>query len=118
MLDPGAPRVRHGYRQRSRRHPAAVDKPWRRGRQRFMRTLALAFAVALALSAVAAPAGAQVTIDVDPTADAHPISPLIYGMNFPSDQQIGDARVAVGRWGGNSVTRYNYQTDVHNTAAD
>jgi MYXO-CTERM domain-containing protein len=67
---------------------------------------------------IGATARAQVTVAVDPTADVHPISPLIYGMNFPSDAQIDGARLAVARWGGNSTTRYNYLGDVHNTAFD
>jgi Glycoside hydrolase family 44 len=57
-------------------------------------------------------------VAVDPTADAHPVSPLIFGINFPSDAQIDAARLTVGRWGGNGTTRYNYQTDVHNSAFD
>jgi MYXO-CTERM domain-containing protein len=83
-----------------------------------MRRAPLAFPCALALLALSAPAGAQVTVAVDPSADAHVISPLIYGMNFPSDQQLSGAKVTAARWGGNSTTRYNYQIDVQNTAAD
>jgi MYXO-CTERM domain-containing protein len=71
-----------------------------------------------AFLAVAGAARAQVTVAVDPTADVHPISPLIYGVNFPSDDQIDAAKLTVGRWGGNATTRYNYQDDVQNTAFD
>jgi hypothetical protein len=41
--------------------------------------IASAFFVALAIGARA---NAQATVAVDPSADAHPISPLIYGANF------------------------------------
>ncbi|MEP7120733.1 MAG: glycoside hydrolase family 44 protein [Byssovorax sp.] len=83
----------------------------------------LAFTLPAALSALAlslsiSVARADVTVAVDPAASAHPISPLIYGVNFPTDAQIDAAHLTVGRWGGNSVTRYNYENDTGNTAAD
>jgi MYXO-CTERM domain-containing protein len=80
-------------------------------------TLRAALAFALA-STLASPALAQVEVAIDPAADQRAISPLIYGLNFPSDAQLAEGRVTVGRWGGNSVTRYNYLIDVGNTAAD
>jgi hypothetical protein len=83
-----------------------------------MRRLAFALPVALALCALAPLALADVTVAVDPAANAHPISPMIYGVNFPSDAQIDGGRLTVGRWGGNAVTRYNYENDTRNTAAD
>ncbi len=83
-----------------------------------MRRLVFAVPTALGLLALTPSARAEVTIAVDPAANAHPISPLIYGMNFPSSKQIEGGRLTVGRWGGNSVTRYNYETDTQNTAAD
>jgi hypothetical protein len=83
-----------------------------------MRRCAFAFSTALGILAFAPLARADVTVAVDPAANAHPISPLIYGLNFPSAQQIDDAHLTVGRWGGNSVTRYNYEIDTGNTAAD
>ncbi len=86
-----------------------------------MRRLTFAVPTALGLLgllALAPSARADITIAVDPAANAHPISPLIYGVNFPSSQQIDGGRLTVGRWGGNAVTRYNYETDTSNTAAD
>lgn len=36
------------------------------------------------------------------------ISPLIYGINFPTDASyIADLGVTLSRWGGNAVTAYN-----------
>jgi Glycoside hydrolase family 44 len=74
--------------------------------------------LALALLALACPARADVTVAVDPAANAHLISPRIYGLNFPSDAQIDAGKIAVGRWGGNSTSRYNYAIDTTNTAFD
>lgn len=74
--------------------------------------------LAAALLAFSPSALAQVKVTVDPSADAHPISPLIYGLNFPDDAQLDLGKITVGRWGGNAVTRYNYEIDVRNTASD
>jgi hypothetical protein len=46
------------------------------------------------------------------------ISPLVYGMNFGSAAQANRVRWPVRRWGGNSVTRYSWELDTHNTARD
>jgi hypothetical protein len=46
------------------------------------------------------------------------IDPMIYGVNFGSDAQHADLRYPLRRWGGNSTTRYNWQSDSHNTAFD
>jgi len=79
----------------------------------------LSAAIALAaLSTLTGRAAAQVTVEVDPSADARPISPLVFGINFPSDAQIDAGGLTIGRWGGNAVTRYNYEIDTGNTAAD
>lgn len=82
-----------------------------------MRSLVACFSAALALAA-ASPALAQVSVAVDPGADLRVISPLIYGLNFPSDAHVAEGRITVARWGGNGTTRYNYEIDVHNSAAD
>lgn len=83
-----------------------------------MRRFAFSLPLALSLATLAAPAAAQITVAVDPTADAHAISPLIYGANFPSDAQIAAGRLTLGRWGGNTTSRYNYEIDVWNTGFD
>lgn len=77
------------------------------------RLLLAAAALTLSPSALA-----QVKVTVDPSADVHAISPLIYGLNFPSEEQLDLGNITIGRWGGNSVTRYNYEIDTFNTAAD
>lgn len=76
-------------------------------------------AIWLVLTVLAATrAEAQVTVSVDPGADVHPISPLIYGVNFPSAAQLSEGHLAYARWGGNSTSRYNYQLDLQNTGSD
>jgi hypothetical protein len=63
-------------------------------------------------------AAATITVTVDPGADRHPISPLIYGVNFGDDSQAARMRWPVRRWGGNATTRYSWQDDVSNHASD
>ncbi|MBK8258250.1 MAG: glycoside hydrolase family 44 protein [Polyangiaceae bacterium] len=73
-------------------------------------------AASISFSALAA--NAQVAVTVDASSNAHPISSAIYGLNFPSETQVTLANITAARWGGNSVTRYNYEIDVFNTGAD
>jgi hypothetical protein len=72
----------------------------------------------LGLAAAARVRAADVTVAVDPNADRRAISPLIYGANFGSTAQANRLRWPVRRWGGNSVTRYSWELDTHNTASD
>jgi hypothetical protein len=47
------------------------------------------------------------------------ISPLIYGVNFPTDANyIKTIGVTVSRWGGNAVTAYNPNGDFTNAGND
>jgi hypothetical protein len=62
--------------------------------------------------------GAGPTLSIDTTLGRHIISDDIYGMNYADEQLAADLRLPVRRWGGNSTTRYNWQTDVHNTGSD
>lgn len=75
-------------------------------------------AVPLAVLLGSASAYARTSVGVDPGADAHPISPNICGMNFPDAARIDAGGITVARCGGNGTTRYNYQIDATNTAAD
>jgi hypothetical protein len=63
-------------------------------------------------------AEADVSLSVDLTAPTHPISPLVYGMNFADEALAKELRLPVRRWGGNATTRYNYRLDTTNRAAD
>lgn len=64
---------------------------------------------------VSNPAG---MILVDAAANHHPISPLIYGLASATAAQLSDLNATVNRWGGNNTTRYNWQLNADNRAAD
>lgn len=81
----------------------------------FLAIAALALAAAPGRDASAATGPA---LSIDPGAEQHAISPLIYGMNFADAGLAQDVRLPVDRWGGNSTTRYNWKLDVHNTGSD
>jgi hypothetical protein len=68
-------------------------------------------------SAEAVPAR-HVTVSVLASGAGTPISPLIYGMNFPDAAVARAARVTVVRFGGNSTSRYNYKNRIYNTGSD
>jgi hypothetical protein len=57
-------------------------------------------------------------LSVNAGANRHAISPYIYGMNFADETLAADLNLPVRRWGGNSTTRYNWQTNVQNTGSD
>ena len=61
---------------------------------------------------------AAVTVSVDAGANRHPISPQIYGTAFATSNQLADLNFTMNRSGGNSETRYNWQINAHNLAAD
>jgi hypothetical protein len=61
---------------------------------------------------------AAVAVTVDPALDRRPISDLVYGVNFASPAQLAAIGYPLNRWGGNRTTRYNWQLDVDNSAAD
>jgi hypothetical protein len=63
-------------------------------------------------------AAAAIMVTVDPGVNRHPISPLIYGVNFGDDAQAARLRWPVRRWGGNGTTRYSWQDDTSNHASD
>ena len=86
--------------------------------------LLLVLAAAPAIHAAApagraeAPEGGAVAVAVDTSSNVHAFSPLIFGVAFGDAARNAAIGYTVRRWGGNSVTRYNWQVDVHNTAFD
>ena len=60
----------------------------------------------------------SVTIAIDASANRHPISPLIYGTAYASTAQLLDLNAPLNRYGGNPTTRYNWQLNADNRAAD
>ncbi|MEP7042098.1 MAG: glycoside hydrolase family 44 protein [Dokdonella sp.] len=81
--------------------------------------LALALVVGDAMAAESArPRGSAIAISVDASNLGRPLSPLIFGVAFGDAARNAQIGYTLQRWGGNSVTRYNWQVDVHNTAND
>lgn len=80
--------------------------------------LLLVVLAAAAPAAAAAAAAAGTAVSIDFNARGRPISPLIFGVSFGDAARNAQIGYTLDRWGGNSVTRYNWQADIHNTAAD
>lgn len=57
-------------------------------------------------------------VTIDANADRHPISPLIYGTNFATAEQLEELNAPLNRRGGNATTRYNWQANATNHASD
>src|SRR6266852_1068441 len=74
--------------------------------------------IVLFLSAALHAQNAAVTINVDAAANRHPIDPNIYGMAFASAADLADLNCPLNRSGGNAETRYNWQANASNRAAD
>jgi glycosyl hydrolase family 44 len=72
----------------------------------------------LLVLAAAPAAHAAVAVVVDPSAGVRPLSPLIFGVAFGDPARNAAVGYPLVRWGGNSVTRYNWQVDVHSSAMD
>lgn len=64
------------------------------------------------------PVGAAVTVSIDTALDRRAVSPEIFGVNFGTAAQAAALRWPVRRWGGNSVTRYNWRNDTSNKGMD
>ncbi len=64
------------------------------------------------------PPGQAPRLRVDAQTARHPISPLIYGMNFADETLASELHLPLNRWGGNATTRYNYLFDTSNHAFD
>ncbi len=62
--------------------------------------------------------GAGPTLSIDVNAGGHTISDDIYGMNYADENLAAELRLPVRRWGGNSATRYNWRTNMHNVGSD
>ncbi len=68
---------------------------------------------------VAATPTTDVSVTVNTLVDRHPISPYIYGANFPpSESYIAAGGVTLSRWGGNNSSRYNWKLNAKNDDAD
>ncbi len=74
--------------------------------------------IGLTTPSARADAVAGPTLSVDLTANRHPISPDIYGMNFADEALAKELKLPVRRWGGNATTRYNFAYDETNRGSD
>jgi hypothetical protein len=70
------------------------------------------------LAAPATAAGPALTVDAGN--QTHAISPLIYGMNayYLDTASATTANTSIARWGGDDISRYNFQTNTTNSASD
>src|SRR5215831_2351204 len=59
-----------------------------------------------------------VTIGVDAAAGRHAIDPNIYGTAWADTATLTDLNIPLNREGGNTATRYNWQQNASNHAAD
>ncbi len=73
---------------------------------------------AILLAVVAASAQTRTHITVDASANQHPISPLIYGVNFATPHQIQDAGFTLNRAGGDSASMFNWQLNARSSGRD
>ncbi len=64
------------------------------------------------------PPPSGLSLSVNAATGNHAISPYIYGMNFANESLAAELSLPVDRWGGNAVTRYNWQYDTSNRASD
>jgi hypothetical protein len=64
------------------------------------------------------PPGVGPDLSVDASAGRRAISEAIYGMNYADESLAAELSLPVRRWGGNSTTRYNWQTNMHNVGSD
>jgi len=61
---------------------------------------------------------AATTVSVDAKANQHPISPMIYGIAFPTTDDLKATGFTMNREGGNGSSTYNWQIDATNHAND
>ncbi|MFO1477976.1 MAG: glycoside hydrolase family 44 protein [Verrucomicrobiota bacterium] len=69
-------------------------------------------------AAVTVTGATAANISVDGHGNRHAISPMIYGVAFATPSQLSGLNFTLNRSGGNSETRYNWQLNAHNHAAD
>jgi hypothetical protein len=63
----------------------------------------------------------NVSVQIDTTQNRRAVNPDIYGVNYeeiPPEDVSSFTQYPVVRWGGNAATRYNWEANVQNHAAD
>src|SRR5881227_2616778 len=84
--------------------------------KRYACATAALFTIALCGAALAQ--NAAVTVNVDANANRHAISPYVYGIAYGSTANLTDLNAPLNRYGGNNTSRYNWQQNADNRAAD
>ena len=74
----------------------------------------VALCIVISRNPVAASEPEAATLTVDANNIRHNIDPNIYGTAFAKDEHFAPWRLPMNRWGGNALSRYNYQNDVYN----
>jgi Glycoside hydrolase family 44 len=85
-----------------------------------MRSAGLGVAAVLLVVGLS-PASAQnaaVTVNVDATANRHPIDPRVYGLAWATSTALGDLNCPVNRQGGNTASRHNWSVNASNRGFD
>ncbi len=95
--------------------PSVIDtRPVYRG----VCSLILGLCLSFTLNSPAHAQNPAITVKVDAKANQKPISPLIYGLAFPTNAQITDLNCPLNRSGGNTTTRYNWKLNADNKGSD
>ncbi len=60
----------------------------------------------------------DITLSVNTSQNRKAISPYIYGLNYATEAFANELDLPLRRWGGNALSRYNYQNNATNLASD
>jgi hypothetical protein len=63
-------------------------------------------------------APADITLSINTTQNRKAISPYIYGLNYATETFANELDLPLRRWGGNALSRYNYQNNATNLGSD
>jgi hypothetical protein len=63
-------------------------------------------------------APADITLSINTTQNRKAISPYIYGLNYATEDFANELDLPLRRWGGNALSRYNYQNNATNLGSD
>ena len=72
----------------------------------------------LVIAGTVAAQNPAVTISVDSSANRHAINPNVYGVAYGDSTTLPQLNVPLNRLGGNNTSRYNWQLNADNRAAD
>ncbi len=67
---------------------------------------------------VTAPGSTNVSVNINPLANRHLISPYIYGFNSLTESDVTALSPSFVRFGGNEATDYNWKLHTYNTGSD